>query len=50
VWPIISFPVFSVTSKNFATVYFWELGFVNTSLWACTGVFIARKLGRRKVA
>ena len=50
VWPIVSFPVFSVTSKNFATVYFWELGFVNTSLWACTAVFIAGKLGRRKVA
>jgi hypothetical protein len=50
VWTIISFPVFSVASKNFATACFWELGFVNTSLWACTGVFIARKLGRRKVA
>jgi hypothetical protein len=50
VWPIISFPVFSVTSKNFATVYFWELAFVNTSLWACTAVFIARKPGCRKVA
>jgi hypothetical protein len=49
-WPIISFPVFSVTSKDFATVYFWELGFVNISLWACTAAFIAWRLERRKVA
>jgi hypothetical protein len=49
-WPIISFPVFSVTPKNFATVYFWELGFVNISLRVCTAAFIAWKLGRRKVA
>jgi hypothetical protein len=49
-WPILSFPVFSVTSKNFARVYFWELGFVNTSLWACTAACIAWRLGRRKVA
>jgi len=50
VWPIISFPVFSVTSKIFATIYFWELGFVNITLWACTAAFIAWKLGRSKVA
>jgi hypothetical protein len=49
-WPIISFPMFSVTSKIFATVYFWELGLVNSSLWACTAAFVAWKLGRRKVA
>lgn len=43
VWPIIAFPLYSVTSKNFATVYFWEMGFVNISLWACTALCVGRR-------
>lgn len=50
VWPIISFPVFSVTTKNFATIYFWELAVLNVSLWACVAAFIAWKANNRGVA
>ena len=49
-WPIVSFPVFSVTAKNFATVYFWELAVLNASLWACAAAFIAWKASDRRVA
>jgi hypothetical protein len=49
-WPIISFPLYSVTSKSFATIYFWEMAFLNISLWAFTAAFIAWQLGRRKAA
>jgi hypothetical protein len=42
-WPLISFPVFSVTSKSIATVYFWEFGFLNAFLWACGAAFLAWK-------
>src|ERR1035437_991884 len=29
IWPLVSFPVFSVTPRLFATMYFWELAFLN---------------------
>jgi len=49
-WSIISFPVFSVAPKNLTTEYFWQLGFINVSLWACMATFLAWRLGRREVA
>ena len=42
-WPIISFPMFSVTTKSIASLYFWELVVLNASLWACAAAFIAWK-------
>jgi hypothetical protein len=49
-WSVVSFPVFSVTTKNFATVYFWELAVLNASLWACAAAFIGWKASYRRVA
>ena len=34
IWPLVSFPVFSVTPRLFATMYFWELAFLNNLVWA----------------
>jgi hypothetical protein len=33
-WPIVSFPLFSLTPKGFSTLYFWELAILNNFLWA----------------
>jgi len=49
-WPIISFPVFSVTTKNLATLYFGELEVLNASLWACAASFIAWKASTCRMA
>jgi hypothetical protein len=34
IWPIVSFPLFTLISKDFATLYFWEVAVTNNLLWA----------------
>ena len=33
-WPIVSFPFFSLATKGFSTMYFWGLAVLNNFAWA----------------
>jgi len=46
-WPVVSFPVFSVFSKGFATQHFWQLAALNMSAWALAAAFVSWKATAR---
>ena len=40
VFSILSFPVFTITSRRLANGYFWELALLNCLFWAACAVWL----------
>lgn len=47
-WPIVSFPIFSVVPKDLIGQYFWLSSFINSTIWALFGVGFLRILFKSK--
>jgi hypothetical protein len=42
IFAIVSFPIFTLSSRHLANAYFWDLAILNCMLWAALAVWVMR--------